>query len=783
MLQPEKRVSRTIKKVKRKENSLVLQSDYGLTCLIPLNESIIRVVFTQKEEASFTLGAGFNYVQDFSGWTYEESHDDIKLRTKSIMISTDKKTGSLRYYHSDGKLILAERNFESRILEEFDSFKTIENENSKTENIVTPDGVKQRLKTSEKIFDKKLYRTQIHFNLQEDESLFGLGQSPEGAIKLRGTTQYGHQANLKIALPFLISSKGYGILLSTGSPFLFHDDDYGSYLQTEADIQMDFYFISGDSYKDIIKSYRFLTGKAAMLPKWAFGYIQSQERYETAEEIINIAKEYKKRRIKLGCVVLDWMTWEEGQWGQKTFDTTRFPDPSSMTEELHALDTRLMISIWPNMSKSCDNYKEFKEKKLLLPNSDIYNAFTEEGRKLYWKQVNEGLFKYGIDAWWCDSSEPVTPEWVKIEKPEPSSLYHEFINEAGNLIPRELSNTFGLFHAKGICEGQRNVCSTKRVMNLTRSGYTGQQKYGTVLWSGDISASWETLRKQITAGLHFCACGLPYWTLDIGAFFVKRGKPWFWNGDYEEGSNDLGYRELYVRWFQYGAFLPIFRAHGTDTRREVWAFGEKNDPFYDALCAAIELRYALMPYIYSLAGAVWHDDATMIRFLTFDFPDDSQTKNSGDQYMFGPSLMVCPVTEPMYYNADSKPIEDSSFSKSVYLPKGCNWYDFFTNTKYEGGKRITIQADIKHIPVFVREGSILPMEEADSSLTFRIYSGRDGEFNFYDDSGDGYAYENGEYRLVKYLWDDTNKLLSKEIIHKQGEIAEQSSANEKVVIV
>jgi alpha-D-xyloside xylohydrolase len=341
-------------------------------------------------------------------------------------------------------------------------------------------------------------------------------------------------------------------------------------------------------------------------------------------------------------------------------------------------------------------------------------------------------------------------------------------------MPRELSNTYCLYHARGMYEGQRSVTEAKRVVNLTRSGWTGQQRYGVILWSGDTAAKWETLRRQITAGLHFCACGLPYWTLDIGAFFVKRGDSWFWDGDYEDVADDMGYRELYVRWFQYGAFLPVFRAHGTDVRREVWAFGKPGEPFYDALCAAVSLRYRLMPYIYSLAGAAWYDDATIIRFLSFDFPNDKQTLSIGGQYMFGPSLMVCPVTEPMSYGVGSTAINNSARKRRVYLPEGSDWYDFWTNEVHAGGQWLDFDADIAKIPLFVKAGAIIPMREPaayadanpDAPVTVRVYPGRSGTFMLYDDSGDGYAYEQGEYKLVKLSWDNGEEKLTYETVHE-----------------
>ena len=451
--------------------------------------------------------------------------------------------------------------------------------------------------------------------------------------------------------------------------------------------------------------------------------------------------------------------------GQKTFDKQRFPDPEGMIRSLHDMDVHFMISVWPNMTSLCDNYQEFSDKGLLLPATQIYDAFSQEGRNMYWEQAQKGLFRYGVDAWWCDSSEPVTPEWNRVCKPEPGDMYREFVEAAGNCMEIGKANVYGLYHARAVYEGQRGCQSSKRVMNLTRSGYAGSQKYGTVLWSGDISASWDTLKKQIAAGLHFCASGLPYWTLDIGAFFVKKGEPWFWDGEYDDGTEDYGYRELYVRWFQFGAFLPIFRSHGTDCRREPWNFGRPGEMFYDALMAAIRLRYSLLPYIYSQAAQVWREDGTIMRLLAFDFSEDRKAACRMDQYMFGPSLMVCPVTEPMYYRKGSGAIEGGGREKTVYLPAGTDWYDLRTGEKYTGGREVTVGAGIESIPVFVKAGAVITfMKPGDSTaqmrgkdILIRAYAGADGKFCLYEDAGDGYGYENGEYCLTYFEYCDRER--------------------------
>ena len=352
---------------------------------------------------------------------------------------------------------------------------------------------------------------------------------------------------------------------------------------------------------------------------------------------------------------------------------------------------------------------------------------------------------------------------------EPALQYEEYKRTAGDYLGEEHTNDFALYHARAIYEGQRS--EEKGSDNLTRSAWTGQQKYGAVMWSGDTAASWETLRRQIPAGLNFCASGFPYWTADIGAFFVKRGDYWYWDGEYDDTVEDPAYLELYTRWYQWCCFLPIFRGHGTDCRRELWNFKGADGVFYQAMIRANKLRYEFLPYIYSTAGKVWLYDASMIRMLAFDFPKDAKALEITDQYLFGESLMVCPVTETMYYKKSAtgaEKQENPSKVRNVYLPEGCGWYDFWTNTYYEGGQWIEAEAPIERIPLFVKEGSILPMQQSANStaetvmsgnLTFVVYAQKDCSYELYTDDGDGYAYENGAYTLETYMWNQSEQIL------------------------
>lgn len=763
MLYPFKEKSARITEVSRSEDALWLRSDRGVHRIMPVSEDIFRLTFfpegtPQKPDDRITVIKD----QAFGDWSYAEDGDHISLKTASAEARVQLSSGAHSFYGEGGRLLMQENPDGCRETERFMTYK-LAPEGAVTEKIKTADGEKTVIREAAKIEAGESLHTRLHISWQEGEELYGLGQHEEGFGSLRGKTVYLHQANRKIVIPLLVSNLGYGMLLNCESPMVFNDNEYGHYIYCEAAPALDYYFLAGKSMAGTVRLYRELTGKAAMLPKWAFGYIQSQERYETQEEILKTADEYRRRGIGLDCIVLDWISWEDGKWGQKTFDKKRFPDPKGMTDKLHEQNLHFMISVWPSMSESAENRKDFEEKGLMIPKSEFYDPYSEEGRRIYWRQTSEGLFRYGIDAWWCDNCEPFTPDWDQLHRPMPGRLYDSYCEQAGLRLPLEKSNSYALYHAKGVYEGQRAENSEKRVVNLTRSGYTGHQRFGTILWSGDIEAKWETLRRQIGAALGFCASGHPYWTVDIGAFFVKKGINWYWNGDFDGTTSDEGYRELFTRWYQWAAFLPVFRGHGTDCRRELWNFGD--GMFYDAMVKANRQRYSLMPYIYSAAGGTWLNDGSIIRFLAFDYPEDGIACSITDQYMFGDSIMVCPVTEPMYYGPQSIAL-DKPKTRRVYLPKGI-WYRYGENTRIEGGRYIEADAPIDGIPVYVRAGGIIPTAEPAQStaetsdrFTLTVYSGADGKFMFYDDAGDGYGYESGEYTAAEITWNDSEKKLS-----------------------
>jgi alpha-D-xyloside xylohydrolase len=623
---------------------------------------------------------------------------------------------------------------------------------------------------------------ELKFETMSDEMLLGLGQFEDGIYDYRGKREYLYQTNMKIAAPFLISTAGYGILIDTESDVIFENKDHRISFTIDTTEVLSYYILLGSDFDEIIYRLRELTGRASMLPRWTFGYIQSKERYQSGAELLKVAQEFRRREIPIDCMVQDWLSWEGDLWGQKTVDPKRFPDLTKLIQTLHQDHVHLMWSIWPNMNEKTANYMEFKEQGLLLPNANVYNAFTEEGRELYWRQCQEQLFSSGVDAWWCDNAEPFSDaDWSGAQKRTEQERYDLIVSESKKHMKWENMNSYGLYHAKGIYEHWRKTTAKKRVVNLTRSSYLSGQRYGTILWSGDISAKWEVLRRQVTEGLKMGLCGMPYWTLDIGGFFTVREcwqnrgcnkndsseMLWFWDGDYENGVQDLGYQELYTRWLQLGTFLPVFRSHGTDTPREPWNFSGEGGMFYDTIVKFIRLRYQLLPYIYSCAAMANRAHHTMMRSLMFDFMDDKEARGISDSYMFGSAFYVCPVLQPMYYLRNSKAIEEIPRVRNVYLPAGTLWYDYWTGKSYPGGTYIEALAPLEQMPLYVKAGAIIPVSEpiqyADEKAgyisTILVYEGSDGTFELYNDEGDGYGFEKGDYYAIKISYFCQNRTL------------------------
>lgn len=748
---------------------------FGFYKITAVADNIFKVVFSKNEiENTKSLLVEEANLRD-DELTVDETSDKLEIKNDRIQLNVDKETGKFTWYQvSTGEKYLTEG--EKTLIEKDLVRYQLNGDKPIVKRVKTVDGERNFIENLEQVMDGTAYRGKINFEWEPEEGIYGLGQAEEGIYNYRGHVQYLYQHNMRIPMPMLISSKKYGIFVDCCSLMTFNDNENGSYLFLDTVKQMEYYFVAGEDFNEITRGFRTLTGSAQMLPKWAFGYIQSRETYCTQQELEDIVAEYRKRNVPLDCVVQDWKTWEPGNWGEKIVDKKRYPDLSKAMQHIHDMHAHAMVSMWPNMNHDGENYAELDEKGHMLMDLATYDAFNEEAREIYWQQVNRELFSGGFDAWWCDSTEPFSgPDWGGEEKREPWERYEMVGQEHQKFLGAERANAFAMMHARGIYENQRKTSEEKRVLNLTRSGYPSIQKYGAVLWSGDTCATWKTLKDQITEGLNMAMSGYPYWTLDIGAFFTlhknwqKRGcdcekdptMKWFWQGDYEEGVNDLAYRELYTRWLQFGTFLPMFRSHGTDTPREIWNFGEPGTPFYDAIEKFINLRYTLMPYIYSMAAKIHFENATMMRSLAFDFLADEKVKDIHDEFLFGDAFLICPVIEPMYYEVGSKPIEKEK-TRSCYLPAGTKWFDFWTNTCYEGGQTVVMNAELDKIPVFVKAGSIIPVSEGIQYATEQkegkrqiwVYPGADAKFSLYEDEGDNYNFEKGMYALTEMIWDD-----------------------------
>lgn len=748
--------------------------------LMPVTEEIIRCIISKKEICvqtdSFIIEKKEYAPVKFQ---IEEQECAVLLKTAKVQVRINLQNGEFAWLRPDGSRWLTET---GRDLAEIDVIHySTGDEEPVIKRVKTVDGERNFIQNLKEIADRKAYRAHLFYQWKEEEGIYGLGQAEEGIYNYRGHNQYLYQHNMRIPMPVFVSSEGYGILVDCCSLMTFRDEGRHSYLFLDTVDQIDYYFLGGSTMDGIVHDYRLLTGKAQMLPKWAYGYVQSKEQYYTARELVDIVKHYRDIQVPLDCVVQDWNTWESGKWGNKIVDKSRYGDLKECMEEIHAMNAHTMVSVWPNMNTGCENHTELFDAGYMLNDYSTYDAFQEEARKIYWKQAKAELFDSGFDSWWCDSTEPFSgPDWGGEVKREPWERYVLVGNEHKKYLDAARANAFALMHAKGIYENQRKDREDMRVLNLTRSGYASGQKYGAMLWSGDTCASWENFKIQITEGLNMCMSGYPYWTLDIGAFFTVGEKwqnrgcgcssdpapKWFWQGKYDEGVHDRGYCELYTRWLQMGTFLPMFRSHGTDTPREIWNFGEKGTMFYDAIEKFIKLRYQLMPYIYSLAAAVHFEDSTMMRSLLFDFPEDKEVLGISDEFLFGKSLLICPVTVPMYYEAGDREIHTDK-TQDCYLPAGCSWYDYWTGTRYEGGQHITVNAPIDRMPIFVKAGTILPTVEGlqyasqkpEKPMKLAVYPGADAVFKLYEDEGNNYHFENGAYAVTEFTWNDSEKKL------------------------
>ena len=536
---------------------------------------------------------------------------------------------------------------------------------------------------------------------------------------------------------------------------------------------MDYYFIAGETMDDVISGYRTLTGKASLYPKWVLGFWQSRERYKSSAEIEETLAEFRKRHIPIDNIVQDWNYWKLDSWGDHTFEATRYPNPQAMLDSVHQMHGRFMISVWPKFYDTVDNYKELDAKGWMYRQAirddihdwlgfrgSFYDAYDADARKVFWRQMDENLYtkyNYGIDAWWMDASEPnvrdCTPMWYRKALSGPTALG----------TSTEYFNAYSTVNADAIYNGQRSVFKGKkdepRVFLLTRSGFAGEQRYSTATWSGDIGTRWEDMRAQMTAGLNYSMSGIPFWGMDQGGFCVENryvAAQQLYDRTGQENEDLKEWRELQTRWNQFGAFIPLFRSHGQWPLREIWNIAPDNHPAYQSFVYYDKLRYRLMPYLYSLAGWAHFKDYTLMRALVMDFNGDREVENIGNQWMFGPALMACPVG---YYKARNR---------SVYFPQQCGWYNLYTNEYIKGGQRLIVDAPYEQIPVFVREGAIIPfgpaMEWSDEQpaelINLYVYAGADGAFQLYEDEGTNYNYEKGKYATIDITYEDASKTIT-----------------------
>lgn len=631
------------------------------------------------------------------------------------------------------------------------------------------------------------------FTLDNDEAIYGLGQQQRGKLSLRNARINMVQGNTDDYVPFMVSTKGYGLFWDNYSPTVFEDKPETTSFKSEVGDCIDYYFVLGGNIDGSIAGMRELTGKVPLFPLWTFGFWQSKERYKSQNELVGVVKKYRDLGVPLDGIIQDWQYWGNNYlWNAMDFLNPEFPNPKKMVDDIHNMNAHVIVSIWNSFGPQTKQFREMQPKGMLLnfgtwpqsgletwpPNRDYpsgvqpYDPYNPEARDIYWKYLQK-MFDLGIDGWWMDSSEPDHLDF----KPTDFNLK----TYLGSF--RKVRNAFPLMAVGGVSEHQRAKSADKRIFILTRSAFAGQQRYGANTWSGDVNSSWQSLRNQVPAGLNFSMSAIPYWNTDIGGFFAnayKRG----WG----EGYSNPAFQELYVRWLQFGAFTPMMRSHGADIPREIYNFGKKGEPIYDAIAKSINLRYSLLPYIYSTAWAVTNEQSTFMRALVMDFKDKNVVDNN-NEYLFGKSILVAPIVNAQYTpetilraNAetgwDKKDASGNdktqavnfteAKSTKVYLPEGTAWFDFWTNEKLNGGVEIVKPTTIYEIPLYIKAGSIIPFgpqvqfatEKKWDNLEVRIYPGANGIFVLYEDENDNYNYEKGAYSTITFNWDEKKKILS-----------------------
>jgi alpha-D-xyloside xylohydrolase len=713
------------------KDGIICNLEKGLMKVKICTENIIEVkytvlpIFLDKPSLVIT-----NEWKDTPGFTITENTGEIVLTTSKVVVIVNKENNSVRFTDLKGNIILSENGSDGKSMVS-----------------VTIAGI-------------PTYSCSTQFVSPADESLYGLGCHPEDSLSInyKGRNQDMTIKYMTGAVPVLLSTKGYGLMWDNYSASNFYGAEDGNtkfrYV-SESGNMTDYYFIYGPGFDSIIASYREATGTAPMFPKWSFGLFQSQDRYKSQAEILSVKDKYRDNKIPVDCIVQDWFYWEPNVIGSHVMWPARYPDPKAMVDELHRANIHAMISIWPVFSKGTNTYDQMAHSggltDILWDNvmthlmDSYYDAHSPQARELYWKQANDSLVgRYGWDAWWIDQCEPDNGGDIDARRKSNFAI--------GRGI--DYMNTYSLMHATGLYKNWRRDIQGKRAFFLIRQAFAGQQRNAATLWSSDITCTWNAFRNQVPQGINACASGIPYWTSDIGGYHFHWQAP-----DWSSPAN----RELFTRWFQFGAFSPIFRIHGKGERA---LFSDNWDASTKSILLKYDnLRYRLLPYIYSLGWKVTSEGYTIMRSLAFDFPEDPAVKSIPDQYMFGPAFLVNPVTERLYSLPGNKSLKKS---RKVYLPEKANWYDFWTGRMIPGGQTIDAVAPIETLPLYIRAGSIVPMgpylqyatEKAADPLEIRVYTGASTSFLLYEDENDTYNYETGKYATFAINWDEAGQTLT-----------------------
>jgi alpha-D-xyloside xylohydrolase len=694
----------------RRDDALILTMQTGVLRLQPCTDSIVHVQYSP----TMSIPDVRNFVVTRThwqpvDWDLQTHADSLTLTTARIVVRVNREDGTVTFRDKSGHELLS-------------------------------DGPRQM--TPAKVNGEDTWHAEDIFKIYgSEEAFYGLGQHQAGVWNFRGESVELSQENTNIAIPMWLSSKGYGVFWNNQSASRFNNR-FVHYLFVTSSVAdtIDYYFFYGPQFDRIVADYRELTGAAPMFGKWAYGFWQCKNKYKTQEELLGIAHKYRELHIPLDNIVQDWFWWTntgEFKWNKN------YPDPKGMVDDLHRNNVHLMVSVWPYFYPGSATYDEmdklgyFVDKAVVKSfhpkGMALYDAFNPAAQKYYWKLLDDSLFKIGVDAWWMDTTEPES------EGVEESFMMHD---KVGGMSGARYANVFPLMTTTVVHDGQRAESDQKRVYILSRSAFAGIQRNGVTAWSGDVLSDFETYKRQIPAALNFELSGVPYWTSDVGGFIM--GHP-----------NDPEFRELFVRWFQFATFCPIFRVHGTryPDANELWSYGPEAQA---ALVRFDKLRYKLMPYIYSTAWMVTHDSYTPMRPLVMDFASDPRVLNIGDQFLFGPAILVNPVTE------------QGATSRRLYLPAGTRWYDYWTGEAQDGGKSIEAAAPLDSIPLYVRAGAILPLgpdiewstEKPADPIELRVFPGADGNFTLYEDENDNYNYEKGVYATIPFHWDDAQRTLT-----------------------